>query len=69
MKIKKILIEVDLDSTDNQNHATLMEFQNGIWTNDGGLYPRISHLQSILWKLLKVVLIDSRSINDISFHD
>lgn len=64
MKVKRILIDIELDEKDNPGLATKLEFGDGIWNSNGGVYPRISLLQTVIWELTKTVIIDGGSVRD-----
>lgn len=57
MKIVKITIIFEpTDPTDQlqKKHATLAEFEHGMWTANGPLFSRISAALHDAWKLLRI---------------
>jgi hypothetical protein len=52
MKVKSIRIELDPEETE-KNHATLIEFNNGMWTADGPMYPRIIGALQVIHDMLR----------------
>lgn len=53
MRVKFILIELELGDTDRQDHATKLEFLEGAWTVNGSTYPRISNAMNEIFQLLR----------------
>jgi hypothetical protein len=53
VNIKSIIIELEPEGRDSSDHATKLEFKNGMWTFNGPVYPRIAAATSEFCKLLK----------------
>jgi hypothetical protein len=52
MEIKTIRIELEPDK-DSPNHATLLEYKDGMWTANGPVWPRINMATMEIYRLLK----------------
>lgn len=55
MKVVSIVIELEVETGDLQDHATRLSFTNGMWTCNGPTYSRINSALHEIWKLLKGV--------------
>lgn len=53
MKIKSIVIELEMETGDMAKHATLLEFKDNMWQFNGPTYPRINAACSELFKQLR----------------
>lgn len=56
MRVKRILIETELDEVEqgaSPRPATLMTFENGLWTANGALYNRIATALGEIVRLLR----------------
>ena len=54
MKIKRIVIEIEIEPSDNAaGHATTFEFMHGRWAMNGYCYNRILLTLGELWQLLR----------------
>lgn len=53
MKIKSITIELELEADDLRDHATVIQFRNGMWSANCPFYSRIGNMQHEIWKLIK----------------
>ena len=53
MKVISIKIKLELEESDGKDHATELEFKNGLWTTNGPTFPRISSAMSDIFNLLR----------------
>jgi hypothetical protein len=53
MRIKEIVIELELEKDDRPDHATTITMENGAWTMNGPCYPRFLTALSDFYHALK----------------
>jgi len=53
MKVKTIKIELAPDEEREKGHATILEFQDGMWTTNAPIYPRIASALNEIYYLLR----------------
>ena len=60
MKIKRLLVEFEVEETDPTNSATTAEFTSGMWNINGPLYSRYLVALHEAWKLLRGDIVKSQ---------
>ncbi len=60
MKIKRILVEFDIEPSDKPGHSKFAEFKDGVWSTDGlgGMYPRVLLGLQQIWVTAKKIIVD-----------
>lgn len=53
MKVKRIIVEVELEKHDIQSHATIFEFENGMWIGNSPFYSRLGLALHSVWQTLR----------------
>ena len=53
MKVKRIVIEIELEKHDIPSHATRFTFENGMWLPNAEFYSRLSPALHAVWQTLR----------------
>lgn len=53
MKVKRIVIELELEEKDEQDQATIYEMVDSRWKVNGIFYPRFGEMMTTVWHLVR----------------
>lgn len=52
MKIKEVRIELELEK-DEDGHATILTYNNGMWSTNGPVFPRVNSAMNEVIQLIR----------------